>query len=201
MTGSLGWRCEDRHTDTGLTEADSPVVNWPLIAEPPRPCPPDDRPLLDPASVAPATLSSLPPGRLPPPAMLATVDGSGQKPVLMRGKEPPRAGTAFTDLVPCSEPWVHLLLLAHDTAPLGDSLRRFPEYPIGRARRCFEEHLDRAVGHMHLLWDRRKDTPIGGAPPAARRKKSAPFPVRFSPTKEQCGLTSPAWRESPRSGP
>ncbi len=125
----------------------------------------------------PCNPTCLPSGVLPPPPMfLAVIDGSGQNSNRVRGKKIPRAGTAFTDMVPDpdSETEVRLQLLLRGTAPVGDSLRRSPEHLAGRARRCFEELLDRAASHMHLLWDRGKDTPSAHTPPVDRRKISSP---------------------------
>ena len=104
------------------------------------------------ASVAPATLSALPSGRLPPTTVSAVFGGSRQIANLAPGAQP-RAGTALTySLVPRtnSATEAHPRQLLDGTALRGDSLRRFPEHFIGRARRCFEELLDRAVFHMPL---------------------------------------------------
>ena len=171
--------------------------------------------LLDPASVAPATLSGLPSGILPSPAVFcAPVDSRGQKTDLRQhGVVSPRAGTAFTDSVPNPDSGreVPLQLQRRGTAPVGDSLRRFPEHLSCRARRCFEELLDPAASHVHLLWDRRKDTPATVLPPGVARK----IPARAARQQAQKGapagapprgsrwpaLTFRAWRGSPRSGP
>jgi hypothetical protein len=90
-------------------------------------------------------------------------------------------------------------------------LRRFPEHLAGRARRCFEELLDRAASHMHLLWDRGEDTPVASTAPVVGRKYSPRRPLakprkRRTPRcaffgRETIPVTSRACRGSTRSDP
>lgn len=72
--------------------------------------------------------------------------------MLLAPSAQPRAGTA-TAYFPIprtdSTAGAHPRQLLYGTALMGDSLRGFPEHFSGRARRCFEERIDRAVFHKH----------------------------------------------------
>jgi hypothetical protein len=124
-------------------------LGWRL---PPPIARPDGGPLLGPRIVAPATLTSLPSGKLPPPAISSPIDNSGQN-VQAAMQVPelclPRTGTAVTDLVPdCqSSCWAHIPQTRSALATADGWMYSFLGHLLGRARRFLEELLNYASDH------------------------------------------------------
>ena len=103
-------------------------------------------------------LHVLTPSRLPTTAV-SSASNYRRQTVHLSPNAHPRAGTAAAYFqVPRtnSATEAHPRQLLDGTAHMGDSLRRFPEYISGRARRYIEELLDRAVFHEHLRLGQRE---------------------------------------------